>query len=501
MRYAALGLILLPCVATAQPTALRLDDRLALEGHVDNGNRLTDDDDYGAALERLIVTGNAGALTASVEIDAELFQGRPSAAYQDDARLERISVGYDLDDWQVTLGDLHRQLGRGIVLSLRKIDELGEDTTLQGGQLSLSLDDHEADLFAGRTNASQLDAVSQKHTEDPGDVIAGGAYSFHGLSWLTVGVHGLHLRPRVDVLPEEGQDHASALGAFLETPPLGDVLAIYLEADWEGRHVAGQGEQAKAMYGSADLTLGAVDVLLEGLLLDHFFVRGSPNTLLRKPFDYAQPPTLERFDQEVIDNTNTRGGRAKVSYALLEGDLVPYVNAMYRQNDPGDEAQLDQLHAYVGVDLAYQDGRSRVGLSGGWRRERQQDEIVKGMIHGDVDWLQALPAAWALHLTVSHESRELAGRDYLRGTTLVGLEKGGLGAATAEIGYDTQDDSGDVRQVFVAGILSWETSPDLALRATGGNQRGGLKCVAGVCRDFPAFSGGRLEIVARHDLL
>ena len=40
----------------------------------------------------------------------------------------------------------------------------------------------------------------------------------------------------------------------------------------------------------------------------------------------------------------------------------------------------------------------------------------------------------------------------------------------------------------------------LLLRATVGNQRGGIKCVGGVCRDFPEFSGYRLQLIARHNL-
>jgi hypothetical protein len=49
--------------------------------------------------------------------------------------------------------------------------------------------------------------------------------------------------------------------------------------------------------------------------------------------------------------------------------------------------------------------------------------------------------------------------------------------------------------------LAWEPTDAITLRSTVGSQRGGLKCVAGVCRDFPEFSGARLEIVGRGDLL
>ena len=35
---------------------------------------------------------------------------------------------------------------------------------------------------------------------------------------------------------------------------------------------------------------------------------------------------------------------------------------------------------------------------------------------------------------------------------------------------------------------------------TVGTQRGGLKCVGGICRIYPSFAGYRLEILGNHDL-
>ena len=48
-----------------------------------------------------------------------------------------------------------------------------------------------------------------------------------------------------------------------------------------------------------------------------------------------------------------------------------------------------------------------------------------------------------------------------------------------------------------AGIIAWEATDDITVRATAGTQRGGLKCVAGVCRIYPAFAGVKTEVVGR----
>jgi hypothetical protein len=125
------------------------------------------------------------------------------------------------------------------------------------------------------------------------------------------------------------------------------------------------------------------------------------------------------------------------------------------------------------------------------------------MIHLEADWLHALGGGWAVHLTTQNELRTLTSigtaDDYARGSTLTGLELAGLGALTVEYGYDTQDESGTARNHFLAGIVDYHATDALRLRALVGTQRGGLKCIGGVCRIFPEFAGARLDLIATLD--
>lgn len=54
-----------------------------------------------------------------------------------------------------------------------------------------------------------------------------------------------------------------------------------------------------------------------------------------------------------------------------------------------------------------------------------------------------------------------------------------------------------VRKFFFAGIIAREVIDALKISATIGTQRGGIKCISGVCREYPAFARGRLEIFGR----
>ncbi len=492
-----LGAVCTPAVAAAQ-TGLRLDDHLVLEYHLDNGDKDPHDDHYGTGIERLTLSGNAENLNTFAQVDAEAFYDPHDARHVNTARLARIGMDYTLGDVTVTAGDFHRQLGRGIILSLRKVDELGVDTTLQGGRVAWAPEGHEVDVFAGRTNVSGFDTPTEFAVPQTHDVIAGGAYTARMFDTVHFGTYAYTERLRLAQDPSAGFDHTSASGAFFELPDVADVLAVYGEADWQGRKRGEDRSQGKAGYLTLDLNAAGFSVLLEGLYIDDIMVRGtSPGA--PAPLDYANPPTLERLDQEVDTTTDTEGGRARVSYGFLDGDLAPYVSVLVRKNEPKGPAPVDVIHTYGGFDWAYGGGASRLGASGGYRRFTQKGEVFKDIKHVEADWLQNLPGGHALHVSGNEEFRMLEGKDYMRGTTIIGVERQRLGGVSVEVGDDTQNPH--VRNYFFAGIITWKAAEWAELRATGGSERGGLKCVGGVCRDFPAFTGGKLEATFRHDLM
>ena len=45
--------------------------------------------------------------------------------------------------------------------------------------------------------------------------------------------------------------------------------------------------------------------------------------------------------------------------------------------------------------------------------------------------------------------------------------------------------------------MQWNITTASSIVVCAGGERGGLKCISGVCRDFPAFTGARLELVLR----
>ncbi len=489
--------------ASARDVPVRLTDTLIIQHHTDNKNGESNDDDYSAVLNRLNISATSGTLTTSARVDSMYFHDSPIDWHNDDARLERLSVRYKLGKWTLKLGDYYRQLGRGIALALRKVDEAGVDIGLRGGEASYSGSEHKLGLFAGRTNIVNIDALKQRFVEDPDDVLAGGWYSWRGLKWMEIGTHYVFRYNESKRSASELDDGSNFIGGTLNFPNLGGYGSLFLETDYQQMREVDAVTDGKAAYGALDLFLGNTSVLVEGIFLDGIQQFGSTN-LYGEPVRYNLPPTLERIDQETSRGQNEWGGKMRIEQSLAEGDAVIYVNGVYKTLDPDKGNEVRQIHAFGGTEVQYNGGRSRVNISGGWRDEDNTagDEAVdiKGMYHVELDYLQYITKGYAIHIATNYEFRDLEGDEYIRGSAFLGLQKSGIGSLTFEHGLDTSDTRDNIRSQFLAGILSWEAARWMKVRSTVGTQRGGLKCIAGVCRVYPSFSGYHLEIIANHNL-
>jgi hypothetical protein len=159
------------------------------------------------------------------------------------------------------------------------------------------------------------------------------------------------------------------------------------------------------------------------------------------------------------------------------------------------------VHGYAGWEFAYGEGASHFNGSFGARNETQNGKEFASMEHADIDCVQALGGPWSLHLTAKGENwrKQAVGvtKAYVRGNAILGLDLRGIGGVAFEYGHDDEKEGADRRTEFYAGHVNYEISEALTVRGVGGSQRGGLKCVNGVCREYPSFSGGRLELIAR----
>jgi hypothetical protein len=85
----------------------------------------------------------------------------------------KLWATYSAPGLEVTAGDAYEQFGRGLTLSMRKVDELGIDTTLRGGKVQITRDPFSLTAVAGFANPSRVDEATGRSLWVTSDLAAG----------------------------------------------------------------------------------------------------------------------------------------------------------------------------------------------------------------------------------------------------------------------------------------------------------------------------------------
>ena len=506
----------LPLVGT---TGVDITESLLVRWLENNFDRNDRDDEVLGILNKtnLIITN--GPLELGLRLDIAVFlnesecnAGAESALcfFEDFVEPEKVWGTWDFGVATITGGDVYASFGRGLTLSVRKIDELGIDTTIRGGRATVSLGPLTAQVVAGVTNVQNVDNTSQQHIDDPNDVLVGAETVFAFPAGVAVGFRGVQaFFDRSATLGHE--ERTSIAGASLELPDLFGVGALFVEGallrhteeDPNGGDVIV--DDGSALYASLSGFFGPFNVLIEGKHYRKFKLQTADPRLASFGIIYNEPPTLERFDQIVPNNSDTTGGRIRLDYYVKATATRLHANALYyiynnREVDPFDEGTF-ALHAYGGV-------RQELGrgyffeLSGGWREERDTDtsDLVVKLWHGELDVNLPLGGAHNLEVKYNHQSEVKRGIpdnvSFVRGQAIATWSLNPVLRVAGLYGYNTQ--SVHLEPVHnVAAEVSWDFASFGTVTAFGGRIPGGILCVSGTCRNMPAFSGYKLETVLR----
>ena len=213
---------------------------------------------------------------------------------------------------------------------------------------------------------------------------------------------------------------------------------------------------------------------------------------------------MDRIDQQTSQGIDERAIRLSSDYSFLEGDFLISSNFLWKEEFPGASNEITTLHGYGNSEYTYDLGRSRLSFGGGARRLQltagDSPQDFRSLLPSEFNWLMHLTGRLSLSLASQMEFRTLEGAPFQRGSNFIGLERGGIGSLTFEYGIDTQRQGAQIRNHYFAGIAVWNVTGFFQLKGTVGTQRGGLKCVAGICRDYPSFAGSQLEMLLKGQL-
>lgn len=148
------------------------------------------DQGYGSFVNKLNLLLRWDKLSLGTRIEGTLFWLRPedrdfpspgekrnavvdgTSRFRDAIYPAKLWLTYKTPNLEATVGDAYVQFGRGLVLSMRRVDELGVDNTVFGGKVTVNKDPIAATLVAGLANPARLDEASGRSIRLPADVDA-----------------------------------------------------------------------------------------------------------------------------------------------------------------------------------------------------------------------------------------------------------------------------------------------------------------------------------------
>jgi len=511
-----------------QDWLIDLTQSLSIEAH----RPASGDPDFQLVREKLTLAVAYDVYRAEARLEGTKFLGLPDAwngpdPYADVLEAEKLTVEVRGRDTRVWVGDFYQVLGRGFLLNLRKMDELGLDTTLRGAKATYQDKNLSLTAFGGFSNVVNLDSATWLKVSDPHDLLTGAAASWRFPAGLEVGAHGLYAHFRHDDTPENDRARQEAWGVggtfewrrfglygeadFLSASTLSYFVAANgLDLDYRPSTVDGL-----AAFLSALQRFGPVTVLAEAKWTHRPRLEATlhPGESTRgvAAIPYTAAPTLEKEDLRLTPHDSALGARVRVSVNVEPADAILAVSHTHFLDPPDAPGSLTPIDPYDDLDridhttVSWEqhllEHRLTLTGTGGFRQEKKKSpEPDHQLWYAEASAQVPVAPGFAVDLIARHE--DFSDDDPLLGTTA--WREGTLAmtwtlwsdlVVAAAADYSTRSTS--EHTWFPNGSVEWKYTDSGSVKAFGGYSRGGLKCVGGVCRILPEFDGAWVQWVER----
>jgi len=564
------------CGHTPRPAPLKVNFRgtetFITEYVGDNGpineSDYGDDDDYWTFRNLLYLQAGNQYFDSAMRLDLTLFQNPPGHVsqeefagrwgpgaggfttldYGNDFRVERIHGTAHVGNLHVTAGDFYVSFGRGMALSLIKLDDVGVDNALRGGRVEYRIPRRlKFVLVGGVVNALNVDPITRQIQEDdPLDRLVGARVEWELMDALSLGAHGVFMRPRFqqedEIDPERiNIDQGAGVGVVT------GGASIQLNAGGFQLYAEGNGqvhdnyrpafpnedvvdESGGAVFGEVSYDLSPFLIKGEGVFYRRWLMegayRGSSVTTLGTPTPYNQMVTLEPVWMVINSFGNAEGGRLTGDYLIkpsntqltLMSSFIYYEGGLLPTGDWEDHPPTLTVHPILKVRQGFRDSGVALALEGGFRFEKTWEPEPNHADDGRL-WHAMADLTWPIKGPHSVEAKFEIRRHDLNVSESVphwvtmgtlGYDMSGVFGVAFIHEYSDETAGTDVkigdwtyfmpRHNYLWAMLTYhppEPLEDLTLRLIAGSQRGGIKCAGGVCREYPDAVGAKLEATYR----
>ncbi|HVJ91813.1 MAG TPA: DUF6029 family protein, partial [Labilithrix sp.] len=321
------------------------------------------------------------------------------------------------------------------------------------------------------------------------------------------------------------------LGQSIEVPNLWGHGSLYLEGAVQRRHADPVNEadtQGNALYASLVTTGGPISNTLELKSYRNFFpLAGAVNVTRAAAFSniaYSIPPTAEPIINDTqfgFYNACVTGARDRFDYRFTPTALA-YATFGYFVTrseilggtcdrfgrSTGDEKAATTNHVVdgsVGVEWRFDDDKSIVFANLNARNDVTETNLpFYRELAAQYSITKYIKGPYSIELAGRHRYR-IQDSENIRGNAFEGEpwwqgeHQNALKVAPKWVvaqGFEYTTLVG-LPTYYINGNLLYRFTSDSNIRVTVGQNRGGLRCVSGICRVFPAFSGARVELTLR----
>ncbi|HEY2745366.1 MAG TPA: DUF6029 family protein, partial [Polyangia bacterium] len=337
------------------------------------------------------------------------------------------------------------------------------------------------------------------------DFIGGARAEYRFFDRVNVGVHEVGGIQAIDATASSARNDSFFLyGGSVDAPKLLPWLGLYFEGAGQLQTLSDARHSGYALYGALNGYFGALTLQLE--VKDYVqyqpWKASVPGGYVEfASVQYISPPTAERVLTELTaPNFDVRGPRLRADWRVNDW-LLLYASYAYFEDGSVPTSPLTFHDPYGGAEIRWNRGQSHFFPSGGYRLEWDDTLHAEHQHIGHIEWdgTQALPHG----LSIETQGFVLIRREPLlmvppwtEGNAYVALKWTPFLVATLGYEWTTMQSTAATHNYF-NGALQWNITTSTSVRAFVGGTRGGLKCISGVCRVFPPFTGARLELVLR----
>jgi hypothetical protein len=569
-----------------------------------------EDSGWAGWLNRLNTALRWGSFTLGLRLDSAVYAFRPadssrlgqyqageqSSVHQDnESRFQnsiypaKLWATYSAPGIEVTAGDAYAQFGRGLTLSMRKIDELGIDTTLRGGKVQVTRDPFSVTAVAGFANPSRVDEATGRALWVTRDLVSGdraapmyGSDRLVGIDLqagrgmpLTLSTHVVRFSrcapyrysstgnvetdfasdpsavtfgtcnasdtdqwlATLNPVPRGlGAHDITMAGQSLEVPSLWGHGKLYVEAAVQQRQSDLPGQttnpNGNAVYAALSFDVGRASTTLEVKSNRNYYTVAASVGQQAPEFAivaYSFLPPAESFNMLDAEGTGdfnacVEGGRLREDVNVSQ-DLLVYGQGVYAysitEQPSGQCDQAGRTRAPTntdprsvqdvvwdgvgGFEYAFNSHLSHVFASAGVRDDTREDGVFQYREqHLEYSVAKYIRGPWSLEVQGRHRHRKEQGLNidpttyaqgwWSEGENYIALRMAPKWVFTQGFEYTTL--IGQPR-TYVNGAVLYKFTSGSNVRVFVGEQRGAFRCASGICRFFPAFEGGRVELTLR----